>query len=235
MDDISPKPRALDYAPIHRRWIDRRSVFAVALVASVAAIALTAYSRREHIRAVVLERQALAATPAPGATAYLDSRPGDIHHVPEVMHANPAYRTYSRTSQPMTAVVYVGQMRTPGGIDRLVAVEVSKWPDASGIARLLLSVRTNAPARLLALPSDFSTTNDGSTFGDSSVPGRTVRVTAGAPDPNDPSHLAVDLQLGGQKWTYDIWLRDPRPGFAHVEVLIQPREPVQVDGSLDPM
>jgi len=105
---------------------------------------------------------------------------------------------------------FLHQRVTPQGKVRLVAVEfyciAANWTGQGTLMTLMAA--TFDPSGTVRGPRQIvtTTTGDGQTLRLSATD--TVRVFAGQPDPNDPSHFTIDYDLNGTRHTLDGWLKD---------------------------
>lgn len=103
---------------------------------------------------------------------------------------------------------FVHKMRTPGGRDRLVAVNLHL-----NLSLIGWEARVFEPGTVLTLPRELRTSKDGTLLSDGSR-GRSFRddrVFAGKLDPANPSHFTIELETGAPEpylITFDGWLRD---------------------------
>lgn len=230
----------LDYAPAppRHRVVSRRTLN-IAVLATVLLLAgWLVWSLREPMNAFLVQRAALASAPTPGTVVYLDTAPGDWRRVPETALRNPSLGALAVVPPPLSrqhaiATVFLGRMTTPGGIARVVVVEVERGTELThGNLFLQVSAVAFKPATPFRRPSAFVRETDRSDYRWMNGVTETARVTAATPDPTDPSHLWFTYSVGGQTVTYDLWLRDPRAPGGDVQILIQPRPPVPPDGPL---
>jgi hypothetical protein len=234
-------PHELDYEAATTRFNKRRLIVWIALMTLGISLVWLALAMKDHVRLALTQRAALASAPAPGSLVFHDTAPSDWQHAPEmgtqntnyVALASPDSLRPSYGSPYGCATVFLARMATPAGLERIVTIEVEKYSDPMhGNMSLPFFVTAFSPATWTRRPSDFLhqlVRSDYSAMNGVTAP---AKVFAGVPDPADPSHVTFDFQLGEQRVTYDVWLRDPRPGLPGIDIIIQPREPSPKDGPM---
>jgi hypothetical protein len=119
----------------------------------------------------------------------------------------PAWRDFYRQVSPpgrnVGAVLFLHKLRSPGGHERIVALDGFA---ISGTAGLRPALTIFAPGSLTSPPRIVSDVESYSlrTVGDL----RAERVYAGQLDPADPSHFTVLYQTANGNGTLDGWLKD---------------------------
>ena len=214
----------LEYAPPlpwQRRPWARRALLVGMVAAVVAVVAALTPSLWHRFQLVRLQRACLAHRDPPDAVAYESL---DLFNSTD--HPDVGSRSMSETSAVPTAwtefygrlqgtgprtagMLFLHERRSPSGARRLVAVDVSTMNMGffTFHARLFSVGSFLRPAA--ELPSAIDTSDIDGGGSPHFTPGhRSVRLYAGQPDQNDPTHFTIDLELDGQRRTLDGWLRD---------------------------
>jgi hypothetical protein len=206
---VAGTSRQLDYAasrPWYRRvWTrDHALRLVVAAVGIAAVLVMPALWRR--VQLIGWQRQCLSYSSPPTKVVYESTGPSSTADLiaPWVSF----HREVSGTRLRTNGTIFLHERQTQSGVRRLVAVEVTRsvWPAQR--------VELRPAARLFTVGSHLrppvevlSQTNGGGLLPfDASD---TIRIYAGQPDPNDPSHFTVDYEVNGVRRTVDGWLRDP--------------------------
>lgn len=225
----------IEYAlPSTRSWIRRRRVQIFLSILALAIVGWIAYSQRAQIDFVWWQYRALQSAPAPGITVLQDSQPGSWQHRPEILFQAPWYGRLFQPAATWTpfrpvqwATVFVGKLKTPGGIERLVCVEAAKLSDnMHGNMQIVFRVKALKPATVLSPPSVFQEQYANSQFAGLNEVTEQLVVTAGVKDAKDPSRLTFDYRLGDQKLPFDVWIQDvaatTRTAAQQVNIIIKP-------------
>jgi hypothetical protein len=236
----------IEYAPgQHRRpWWRRRWVWGALAGAVVLALAAGGYRYRKPLRAkwgqLAFERQCLnyrvpadlviytddprqfpallAATPQPAGGHYRESGNSEfVNFYPDVWMRHPLLKW-----DPGPAFLH--GRTNPRGERRLVGVDLSPideefwlYPRVVVPAGLTTDPRpAKTHAEYATLPADRQRLLALALVKDSRKDA--VRVFAGQPDPDDPTHFTIRLEVNGVPETVDGWLQDDET------VLLKPRD-----------
>jgi hypothetical protein len=142
--------------------------------------------------------------------------------------AEPWQRFYAAAGGVMRSegTVFLHERRTPAGERRLVGVDLLPFGLPIGLnltdpveGRLEPWGRVFTDGSFLRPPVEaFSPKQNPYRSWSLIGPPDRLRVFAGQPDPNDPSHFTIDYEVHGVRHTLDGWLRDDDT------VVIEPRD-----------
>lgn len=138
-------------------------------------------------------------------------------------HGSVVYRTIPRWEQFIAAnqgristngTIFLGERTTPSGQKHLVGVDITGW-SRGGPLILFTYARTFTPVTFAQLPKMTSSTPSLNLSRTEGI----LRLYAGQPDPDNPSHFTIRYTLDDQENIIDGWLKDDR------SVLLEPRIP----------
>lgn len=208
----APPPR-WHQRPAFRRRL-RLYVPVVAVLLAAAAVLFVPHVR-ERVRVLYRQRQCMAYTPPQGSVAYDDDpggsaalrrTPGYAASGPAAVRTNLAWRAYAG---PMLPVAFMHRRHSPGGNERLVAVQFGEsggGRSADPLGRLSLTPYVPLPGTLVRPRAGAATLSAGLDM--CRTPGTTTRLFEGRIDPADPSHFTIDYVHDGTAGTIDGWLND---------------------------
>jgi hypothetical protein len=201
------KPQ-LDYASTlpWRRTRRARLLFALLFLLALAGGAVLIFPRvREQWQVLDWQARCMAA-PVPRDSVVFITYSGEVSDSGGVPFAwTKLYATISPPGLASGSTVFLQEMRTPGGKQRLVAVDID-WATVRarfrGPRHLSLSARVIKPGAGIIRPQVLSNSNHSVAVAD-----ERAHILAGVRDPADASHFTFTYVHGGQSTVYDGWLR----------------------------
>lgn len=216
------QPQQLDYAPPPRRRARRRIIVAITALALLAGAWKYGPGAWDHARLLYYQGKCLSYGGAADEVVYEDDGKAVIRSRYSALLTNyHAVRSWPGAKQG--ALLFMHEMKTPEGEARLVTVEatlrigVFSRPQVE-YERAVMKLADLWSKRRNRTQYTHSTMDRPPLSAGQVYP---LKIFAGQPDPQNPSHFTIRFELGGKEGMFDGWLESDG------RVLVEEREPVQ--------